>query len=66
MKKFAIVLSSLFALTAFANESVKFETAKPVYVEVKAKRAEPSKSEKPAVKNQATPAKPADAKATAK
>ena len=66
MKIIATLVASFFALTAFAAEPVKYEVAKQVTVEVKAKRVEPSKSKEPAVKNQTAPAKPADAKAPAK
>ena len=66
MKVFATIVASLFALTAFAAEPAKVETTKPVTVDVKAKKVEPSKSKEPAVKDQKASAKPADTKPAAK
>lgn len=65
MNKFAVIVASLFAVTAFAAEPVKTETkveAKPAVTapakEVK-KDATPAKSEKPAVQNEKAATKPA-------
>jgi hypothetical protein len=71
MKKTLLILASLFAVTAFAQDKGKGEpfhvksTPNPVVApepDVK-KEPKPSKSKKPAVKNQTAPAKTADATA---
>lgn len=60
MNKLVLIVASLFAVTAFAAEPAKVETAKPVEVTVTAKKpATPAKSAEPAVKNEKAAAKPA-------
>ena len=72
MKHAIAIVAALFAVTAFAQDKGQpvygKTTPHPVVApapEAK-KAATPVKSEKPAVKNEKAPAKPADAKATAK
>lgn len=59
MNKLVLIVASLFAVTAFAAEPAKVETAKPVEVTVTAKRVAPAKSAEPAVKNEKAATKPA-------
>lgn len=71
MKKTILIVASLFALTAFAQDKGQpvygKTTSNPVVVPVsEVKVSTPSKSKEPAVKNQKAPAKSADAKTTAK
>ena len=74
MKKTLLIVASLFAVTAFAQDKGKGEpfyaktTPNPVVTpapEVK-KEVKPSKSKEPAVKDQKASAKPADTKPAAK
>lgn len=59
MNKFAIIVASLFAVTAFAAEPAKTEVKAPVAATKEVKVTTPSKSEKPAVKDEKAATKPA-------